>query len=555
MSGNRRDFQLGAVPTVDDVADAAAGRLRLVLEPGGPVETMLARRRRLLETRIERASERIYGINTGFADNRTGDTLGPEDRRTLQANLIRSHAAGLGPPAAREVVRAVLFVRATSLAFGSSGVRPELVRALASLYNADLVPAVPIIGSVGASGDLAPLSHVGLVLMGEGEVLIDGHPAPVTPALLAEHGLDPLTLHEKEGLALNNGTTFITAWLSLAAHRARVLVDAADTALALAMEALGGLRYAFDPAVQALRPHRNVNLVCERVLRLLDGSTLCGPMCGGPGSESFRRDRGDDDVQDDYCLRCAPCGHGAARDALELVEQRLAVELGSVNDNPVMLFEPADDSDPDGDLDGERERLAGVWSAGHFHGGPLALAADHLRLGLCELATIAERRLAKLVDAKRNYGLPNYLVWDANHGRRGLESGFMIAQYAAAAAVNRLKTTAHPFSADSIPTGNNAEDYVSMGANAAAAAWEDARLVTEVLASEILAAGQALLLRQRGRGDDRPAPATRRAVDRLVEADLLPAIDDPPLRPLVQGATAMLIDGSFGSASLLTATD
>jgi len=553
MPAAPRTIALGHGLDLTDLhAASRRGEARLHLDD--EQRARLARRRDALERRLAAGERRLYGINTGFADNRTGDLLDCDSQRTLQENLIRSHAAGIGPWIDAEVVRAAIAIRAEGLARGHSGVRPDVVDALVALHDSDVVPAVPEIGSVGASGDLAPLSHLALVLMGEGEAFVAGELVDVAAEAdrIRAAGFDAfITLQAKEGLALNNGTAFMAAWLGLALERAEQLLEAAEIGLALTLEALRGIRYAFAEPIQELRPLRGVNRSARVTRALLEGSTLCGPAdLDEPVPDEYARSRHGDVVQDDYSLRCAPCGHGTFRHALDYVSGILAAELRAVNDNPLLLFEQ--------DAEGA-EVLRGVWSAGHFHGAPLALPADHLRAAVADLASLAERRMAKMLDHRRNYGLPNYLASAMDVGRKGLKSGLMITQYAAAAAVNRLKTTAHPFGVDSITTGNDSEDWVSMGATATRETWAAAQLATEVLASEILVAAQALELRLRelddreaaGYVDESPRPnpgrATRAVLEHLRDAGLVPILEDISPRRHVAAVREMIEEGSLAA--------
>ncbi len=500
------ELVLGEGLTLEEVMRASRGEVRLSWTDGA--REKVSRCRTALHQAIQDGGV-FYGINTGFADNRTRG-IRAEDMAALQLNLIRSHAAGVGEWLPREIVRGALVIRAHGLSKGYSGVRPELVDALLALYNSGIVPAVPEFGSVGASGDLAPLSHLALVLLGEGEVLDDsGLPQPAAPAL-ARHRLSPMTLEFKEGLALNNGTAFMASQGIWAVSQAERLADTADLLVALQLEAQWGVGDAFLKEVHRLRPHPEVRISAARIASFVRGSTLLGKREGDP--------------QDDYCLRCAPQVHGTSRAAFLGARNALQVELESVTDNPVIF--------PDFDGTGGVR----VVSAGHFHGEPLAQPLDGVKLALTELASISERRVAKVVHGGgtgRNHGLPNYLV--AGDDEAGLRSGFMIAQYCAAALVNECKTLAHPHSADSIPTGNSAEDHVSMGANAARSARILAERVTEVLGIELVVACQALEMRRlpafsRGGVPGKVAAAVLEEVRRSVSFLRV----DQPLSPLLK---------------------
>jgi histidine ammonia-lyase len=397
----------------------------------------------------------VYGVTTGFG--RFATTAIPRDKvEELQHNLLRSHAVGVGEPVEADRVRAMLLLRAQSLAVGASGVRPELIDALLALLNADLVPVVPSKGSVGASGDLAPLAHLALPLIGEGEAAFEGTVLDGATAL-ARAGLTPIALAAKEGLALINGTQFMAANLVSAIARAERLMRVADVAAAMSVEGLLGSHKPFHEAVARLRPHAGAVLVAGNLRGLLAGSEIVESHadCGR--------------VQDAYSLRAVPQVHGASRDALAHVRTIVEVELRSVTDNPLILAE-ADE----------------VVSAGNFHGQPLALVADYAAIAMAELANISERRIEQLVNPALS-GLPAFLT---PHG--GLNSGLMVAQYTAAALVSENKVLAHPASVDSIPTSANQEDHVSMGAHASRKLHTVLDNLAYVLSIELLAGAQAI---------------------------------------------------------------
>jgi len=431
---------------------------------------------------VDRAiSERrtVYGVSTGFGrlkDRR----IDPARLGDLQLNLVRSHAAGVGPAAPREVVRAMLLLRAVSLANGHSGVRVELVESLLALLAADVTPVVPLQGSVGASGDLAPLAHLALVLVGEGEAWVRDQRMPASLALRGA-GLVPLTLEAKEGLALINGTQLSTALAALACWDARHVWEAATAAAALSIEVLLGSFQSAREDVQKLRPYPGA-LEAARRLRAYSAES---------GLVASHQDCGL--VQDAYSLRCAPQVLGASYDAIEHVHDQLEIELNATNDNP-LVFANGDE----------------VISAGHFHAQPVALVADYLKLAVAEIASLSERRLDRLLDEQTNEGLPAALAREP-----GIESGYMLAQYTAAALVSENKVLAHPASVDSIPTGAGWEDHVSM----APIAGRHARAVVEnasrVVAMELLCACRALELRRpllAGSGSERLYGAIRRLV-------------------------------------------
>jgi len=421
---------------------------------GDAIERMRASRA-VVETLVAEGRT-AYGVTTGFGD--LADVrIEPEQTAELQRNLVRSHAAGVGDPLPAEVVRAMLLLRANALAIGLSGVRPDVVELLLGMLNATVHPLVPSRGSVGASGDLAPLAHLALVLIGEGEAWVDdAGPGPGAEAL-ERAGLSPLVLEAKEGLALLNGTQLMGALAALALDDARRLATSADVIGAMSHEAMLCTASAFDEALIGARPHPGQVTVAAHLRRLLAGSEI-----GSSHAGSLHK------VQDAYSLRCMPQVHGAVRDALDHLERVLGVEMNAATDNPLVF--------PTGE----------VISGGNFHGEPLALAIDYAKMAVAELASISERRSARLVDANLS-GLPPFLT-DAP----GLRSGLMIAQYTAAALVNELQTLSHPSSVDTIPTSANQEDHVSMGATSALHLREAVDRAEAVLAIEALCAAQGL---------------------------------------------------------------
>jgi histidine ammonia-lyase len=426
-----------------------------------PVRLSSAARARVGAARavIERAvasGAPVYGVNTGFG-NLASVRIERDELATLQERLVLSHAAGMGEPLDEPAVRGMLLLRANTLARGHSGVRDAVVDALAALLDADVHPVVPSRGSVGASGDLAPLAHLALVLIGRGEAFYRGRRLPAAEALSAA-GLAPLELAPREGLGLINGTQAMTSLLALTTLEARRLVRIADLVGSLSTDALRGTDAAFDPRVHAVRPHAGQLTSAANLWRLLRGSAI---------RESHRT--GDVRVQDPYSLRCMPQVHGAVRDTLADVERRLAIEMNAATDNPLVFAE--------GDA---------TLSGGNFHGAPMALAADFLAIALAELGSISERRTEKLTNEAFS-GLPPFLVRHA-----GLNSGFMMAQVTAAALVSENKTLAHPASVDSIPTSADKEDHVSMGMWAALKARQVAANVRRILAVELLAAAQGI---------------------------------------------------------------
>lgn len=516
----------GADLTLRDVAAVARGGLGAVLEAGA--------RRRMEEARavVERlvaAGEVVYGVTTGVGALAT-TVIGSQDAAALQENLLVSHAAGVGPPLPRDVVRAMLLLRANTLALGHSGCRPLVVDRLCAFLERGVHPVVPEQGSVGASGDLAPLAHLALPLIGRGQVELRGQ---ILPALVAlrEVGLEPLVLEPKEGLALLNGTQLMTALGALLAVDAERLVRTASVAAAMSVEALLGTEVAFAEPYQLARPHPGQVETAAELRWLLRGSELQASHHGSAHK-----------VQDPYSIRCVPQVHGAVRDALGYLERVLDIECNSATDNPLVF--------PEGGAAGEGTLATGggrVISGGNFHGEPVALALDFAKLALAELGSIAERRIALLLDPRFNEGLPAFLA-----PRPGLSSGFMLLQYTAAALASEHKVLAHPASADSIPTSANQEDHVSMGPIAGRLARRVLEGVERILAIELICAAQALDLRLAA-GAPRPgvgvAEAHRRVRERVppLVADREPGPDLEAATELVRsGALVDLVEGALG---------
>ena len=450
---------------------------------------------------------RTYGVNTGFGRFVT-KTIPSELADELQVRLLRSHACGVGDPYPDEIVRAALLLRTNALATGCSGARVELAELLVECLNRGLLPRVPSRGSVGASGDLAPLAHLALPLIGEGEAWVEGELLPGIDAL-RRVGLEPLRLRAKEGLSLINGTQFMAAFGALGAVRARRLAAAADIACALSVEALQGSRQGFRREVQALRPLRGQAASAENILRLLEGSTVMDShrWCGR--------------VQDAYSLRCAPQVHGASRDLLRYVEETVTVELNAATDNPLVLVDSNE-----------------IVSNGNFHGQPLAFALDALAMAVSELANISERRTERLVNPTLSEGLPAFLATDG-----GLNSGFMIPQYVAASLVSENKALSHPASVDSIPTSAGQEDHVSMGNAAGLKAWQVLANSEQALAIELLAGAQAV---------EFLAPLTpgggSEAVRRFVRGISPRLGEDRPLSGEIEAVATAIRDGSLVAA-------
>src|SRR5438105_8422259 len=401
-------------------------------------------------------SHHVYGVNTGFG-RFVSRSIPPELASELQLRLLRSHACGVGEPYPDEIVRAAMLLRANTLAKGYSGARVDVVELLLACLAKGVLPEVPSRGSVGASGDLAPLAHLALPLVGEGRARVQGELLDGADALAAV-GLEPLALEAKEGLSLVNGTQFMAAFGALGLVRARRLAAAPDIGCALSLEALQGSRASFIPQVHALRPLPGQRDSAANVLGLTEGSAI------------MEAHRWCDKVQDAYSLRCAPQVHGASRDLLAYVESTVATELNAATDNPLVLVEE--------DM---------VVSNGNFHGQPLASALDVFAIATAEPANIAERRLERLVNPSLSDGLPAFLTVDG-----GLNSGFMIPQYVAAALVSENKSLCHPASVDSIPTSAGQEDHVSMGNAAGLKAWRVLANAERALAIELLAGAQAI---------------------------------------------------------------
>ena len=428
----------------------------------------IQRARQAVEGFIERG-EIIYGITTGFGAFKD-KVISPEQTEQLQRNLLMSHAVGVGDPLDEATVRALMLIRANTLAKGHSGIRLENLEALLALINRGVHPVVPAKGSVGASGDLAPLAHTSLVLIGEGEAFYRGKRMSGAEAL-RRAGLAPIELGAKEGLALINGTAVMAAIGALTTWRAECLSRLADIAGALSLEALHGVPWAFDERIHAVRPHRHQIDCAAHLCHLIEGSEyLCldDPL----------------HVQDAYSLRCIPQVHGAVRAAISHAHQVIETELNSATDNPLIFFKD----------DGRAICLSG----GNFHGEPVALVMDYLAIALTELGNISERRLARLLDEASNQGtLPAFLI-----KRGGLNSGFMLTQYTAAALASENKVLVHPASADTIPTSANSEDHASMGCTSARQAREVLGNTEIILAIELFAAAQGIDLRREMLGGD-----------------------------------------------------
>lgn len=436
---------------LEDVVNVARGYQKVEL-----TEEAVKRVNKCRETVDRYVDEKkvIYGITTGFGKF-SDVTISKEDARALQENLIISHACGVGKPLDEEVVRGIMLLRANALSKGHSGIRLETINTLIAMLNKNVVPVVPEKGSLGASGDLAPLSHMVLVMLGYGEAVYEGVRMS-GPEAMAKAGIPTIHLTSKEGLALINGTQVMTSVGALAIYDSLKIMKLADVTASLTVEALRGITDAFDPRIHALRPHQGQIDTAKNMLTILQGSKLTTK-------------QGEIRVQDAYTLRCIPQIHGGSRDALRYIQEKVEIEINAVTDNPLIF--------PDDDV---------AFSGGNFHGQPMALPFDFLAIALSEIANVSERRIERLVNPALS-GLPAFLT-----PQGGLHSGFMIAQYSAASLVSENKVLAHPASVDSIPSSANQEDHVSMGTIAARKAREVLDNVRNVLAIELFSAAQAV---------------------------------------------------------------
>jgi len=462
--------------------------------------------------RIIETGETAYGVNTGFGEL-AEVRISPDQIRQLQVNLVRSHACGVGAPLSEVETRAVMLLRANALAKGLSGVRPVVVDVLCAMLNRRVHPVLPAQGSVGASGDLAPLAHLALVIIGEGEALFRGSRIPGDEAM-EQAGIAPLALEAKEGLSLLNGTQGMLALLGLAIGEAALLADAADVAAALSMDALRGSPAAFDARIAAARPHPGQGHVAQNLTRLNRGSRI---------RESHRSAKHDPRIQDAYSLRCTPQVHGAVRDALVQIRATAEIELNSATDNPLVFVEASG-----------APGAGAVLSGGNFHGQPLAMAADQMAVALATLGGISERRIAHMTNPQTSL-LPAFLTADP-----GLNSGFMLAQVTAAALASENKVLAAPHSVDSIPTSGDQEDYVSMGMAAARRLRPMLENLRRILAIELLAACQ---------GIDLLSPLTTGAeaekAKALVRTRAARLDADRSLAPDIEAIAALVATGEF----------
>jgi histidine ammonia-lyase len=495
--------------THDEVVAVARGGAAVDLSP--EAQEAVARARGVVED-LAAAATPAYGISTGFGALATRH-IPTEMRAQLQRSLVRSHAAGSGPEVEREVVRGLMLLRLSTLATGHTGVRPETAELLAGLLRHGITPVVREYGSLGCSGDLAPLSHCALALMGEGEVRdASGTLVPAAEALAAA-GLAPVELAAKEGLALINGTDGMLAMLVLAVHDLRMLLRTADVAAAMSVEGQLGTDRVFAADLQAIRPHPGQALSAANLRTLMADSAIVashrGPDCNR--------------VQDAYSLRCSPQVHGAARDTVEYAATVADRELASAVDNPVVLAE-----------DGRVE------SNGNFHGAPVAYVLDFLAIVAADVASISERRTDRFLDKARSHGLPPFLAHDP-----GVDSGHMIAQYTQAAIVSELKRLANPASVDSIPSSAMQEDHVSMGWSAARKLRRSVDGLSRVVAIEVLTAARALDLR----APLTPSPATAAVVSLLRESGIQGPGPDRHLSPEIETAVGLASSGAVLAAA------
>ncbi len=491
--------------TLSQFAAAALGNAPVALADAARQRMEAAR---AVIDRVVASETTVYGVNTGFGDL-AQVRIPLADIRRLQVNLVRSHACGVGPPLGPAETRAMILLRANALAKGRSGVRPVVADTLCRMLADGVLPIIPAQGSVGASGDLAPLAHLALVTIGEGEALYRGERLAGIEAL-RRAGITPLALEAKEGLALLNGTQGMLALLAIALLDAETLADTADVALALSLDALRGTPAAFDDRIARARPHPGARRTARNVARLIAGSAI---------RESHRAGSLDPRVQDAYSLRCGSQVHGAARDALAEIRRIVEIELNSATDNPLVFSE-------------EDEVLSG----GNFHGQPLAMAADHMAVALATLAGISERRIDRLTNPHGSL-LPPFLT-----EQPGLNSGFMMAQVTAAALASENKALAAPHSVDSIPTSGGQEDYVSMGMSAARRLRPMLENTRHVLAIELLAACQGLdLLAPLHTG-----PEAEKA-HRLVRSVAEKYTSDRPHAPDIAAVAALVASGAFAA--------
>jgi histidine ammonia-lyase len=510
MSEGSRDraVLVGRPLTLDDVCDVALGRCRAELARDALPRIEACRRAVEQIAQAGDAAPRVYGINTGFgalAERR----IGADAIRQLQHNLVRSHSTGVGPDMPRPAVRAMMLLRAQTLALGYSGVRLRLIELVLGMLDADLLPRVPAQGSVGASGDLAPLAHLALAMIGEGQMKEADDGIVPSAEALRRSGLTPIELESKEGLALINGTQMMTGWGALAVNQCLALARVADIAGAMSVDALEGSERPFDERLMLLRPHPGQAIVAGNLRRLLSDSAIMVSHADC------------DKVQDAYSLRCMPQVHGASRDALAWSHAVLEREINSVTDNPSVFVDDHGAGD--------------VVSGGNFHGQPVALALDLAAMAIAELGNISERRVEQLVNPALSSGLTPFLARDS-----GLNSGFMIAQVTSAALVSENKVLCHPASVDSIPSSAGREDHVSMGSICARKLVQVTTNVKHSLAIEILTAAAGLDQRL----PLRPGAGVE-AAHALVRQVVPPLADDRPLYEEIERVVALIDSGAL----------
>ncbi|MBU4360513.1 histidine ammonia-lyase [Candidatus Parcubacteria bacterium] len=446
--------------TIDKIVKVAfSPDIFVKISPGAKEKIQASRK--VVDDLVARG-EVVYGLTTGFGEFRN-KSINFQQAEELQNNLIRSHAIGVGRPFSLSETRTAILIRANSLTKGYSGVRLIFIEKLLELLNKNIYPYIPCQGSVGASGDLAPLSHLGLVMMGEGEV-IENQKRVATPNIFEKYNFQPIKFSYKEGLALNNGTSFMTALAVLNLKRAKNIIKWSDRILATSLEALQGTLVAYEERVHKLRPHPGQIKTAFNVRSLCQNSQIVGPGNNYP------------DVQDSYSLRCSPQVHGAVKDSFEYAKKIVEIEINSVTDNPLIFSDTGE-----------------AVSAGHFHGEPIAFAMENLGIAIAELGTISERRTAKMLDPSTNDGLPAFLI---PKQKGGLCNGYMIAQYTAAALVAENKVLSHPAAVDSIPTSANQEDHVSFAPISARKCKKIINHVENILAIELMCAVQGIDFRR-----------------------------------------------------------
>jgi histidine ammonia-lyase len=500
-------LQLRGQPlALKEMAEIASGKVRLELAPAAMAQMEASRR---VVWRVAGEHRPVYGINTGFG--RLCEVRIADDAiESLQLNLVRSHACGLGRPLSPEETRVVMALRANTLALGYSGVRPLIAEVLVAMLDRGVLAVIPEKGSVGASGDLAPLAHLALAIIGEGEATYQGQRWPSREALRLVR-LEPVRLEAKEGLALLNGTQALTAVGGLALWRAWRVAGLADVAGAMSLAALLGNPVAFDQRIHAARPQAGQAATAAHLRSLLEGSDVDPSRRRAQGTPPAR-------VQDAYSLRAMPQVHGAVRGALEYARAAVETETGSATDNPLVFADTGE-----------------VLSGGNFHGAPLALAFDSAAIAMTTLAGIGERRIDRLVNPDLNDGLPAFLASDP-----GVSSGFMMAQVVAASLLNESKVLAHPASVDSLPTSGGQEDHVSMGMTAATKLRTIVENAEYIVAIELLAAAEALRYRE----PFEPGPEIRRVVE-VVRSIAPPLAEDRPLSVDIEATAAAIRQGRF----------